>query len=104
MKWMKYLLCVGCGCLFFLAAEMGDTQGSLVEKGHLKRNSCGQGELVYELYVDGLEEEAIKTSISVPEQQLSKEEFDACISEVLEILRTNMVGENLSLVVYKILP
>ena len=97
MKWMKYLLCVGCGCLFFLAAEMGDTQGSLVEKGHLKRNSCGQGELVYELYVDGLEEEAIKTSISVPEQQLSKEEFDACISEVLEILRTNMVGENLSL-------
>lgn len=97
MSWGKYLLCIGCGFLFFAAAELADTQGSFVENGQLKRSSCGQGELTYEFYVEGLEEEAVKTSISVPEQQLSQEQFDACVPKVLEILQSQMIGENPSL-------
>ena len=97
MKWKKYVLCVCAGVFLFLCAELADSRNSSVEKGMLYRNPCGKGDAVYEFYVDGLGEEKEKMSLTVPEQQMSKEQFSSCVPEIVELLCERMAGENVSL-------
>lgn len=97
MKWKKYVLCVCAGIFLFLCAELADSRSSSVEKGMLYRNPCGKGDAVYEFYVDGLGENKEKMSLTVPEQQMSKEQFSSCVPEIVELLCERMAGENVSL-------
>ena len=97
MKWKKYVLCVCAGVFLFLCAELADSRNSSVEKGMLYRNPCGKGDAVYEFYVDGLGEEKEKMSLTVPEQQMSEEQFSNCVPEIVELLCERMAGENVSL-------
>lgn len=97
MKWKKYFLCVGGGIFLFMAAELADSRSNSVEKGMVYRNPCGKGDAVYEFYVDGLGEEKEKISLTVPEQQMSKEQFLECVPKIVELLCERMLGENESL-------
>jgi len=92
----KYVLCVALGVGFYLLAECLGQEAASVEKGVLYRNSCGQGDVVYQLLVDGLEE-PFSIEICVPEQELSEEAFRAYVPEMAELLLERMVGENSSL-------
>ena len=112
-KWFRYLACVGAGVVLYLAAETVDSASSVVENGKLSRNPCGQGEAVYEFYVDGLvsgmegtvdnpvdggtEGQGISVVIQVPEQKLTAEQFAERLPEMVEILCERILGENASL-------
>ena len=97
MKWNKSLICVCAGILLFLAAELVDTRSSYVEKGVLYRNPCGKGDAVYELTVEDAEGRELKASLTVPEQKMTEDEFRKCIPEMMELLCTEILGENTSL-------
>lgn len=98
-RYGKYGICVGTGCILFFLAEFVEAAGNPVEKGVLRRNPCGQGDVVYEFYVDGLEdgESSMEASVSVPEKRLTKEQFSDCVDEAAMLLRQRMLGENASL-------
>lgn len=100
-RYGKYLLCVGAGLMFFLAAEASDHWNASVENGRLFRNPCGKGDAVYEFYVDGLEageqEEEIPVYLQVPEQKLTREKFLECLPEMAETLCMEILGDNPSL-------
>lgn len=93
---VKYILCITAGIFLFGAAEFADKQGASVEKGVLKRNLCGQGEAVYEFYVEGLGEYGTEqpVTLQVPEQKLTAEQFHRCIPEAAELLMERILGEN----------
>lgn len=93
----KYIACAGAGIVFFLLAEISDMQGDGVEKGVLHRNPCGQGEAVYEFYVDGLGRERIEAMVTVPEQKMSEEEFRESVPEAAGLLCSRILGKNPSL-------
>lgn len=84
------------GLLLFLAAEVVDSGAGVVENGSLRRNPCGKGDMVYEFYVDGVELSS-EVKFSVPEQRMTKEEFQARIPEIMEVLCETIRGENVSL-------
>lgn len=88
------LLCIGAGVGLYLAAEFVDSTGVSVEKGRLLRNPCGQGEAVYEIYVEELD---TAMTIAVPEQRMTEPEFRERIPEIAEILCEKILGENASL-------
>ncbi len=98
-RYGKYGICVGTGCILFFLAEFVEAAGNPVEKGVLRRNPCGQGDVVYEFYVDGLEdgESSMEASVTVPEKRLTKEQFSDCVDEAAMLLRQRMLGENASL-------
>ena len=98
-RYGKYGVCVGTGCILFFLAEFVETAENPVEKGVLRRNPCGQGDAVYEFYVDGLGsgENSMEVSVSVPEKRMNKEQFSDCVDEAVTILRQRMLGENASL-------
>jgi len=87
-------LCVGVGVLLYLAAEFVDVTGSSVENGRLLRNPCGQGDAVYEVYVEEMD---AAITITVPEQQMTEEEFREKVPEIVEMLCERILGENRSL-------
>lgn len=97
MRRKKYLLCVIVGILFFIAAEAADNQSRSVEKGILFRYPCGKGDAEYEFYVEGLGEKREKISLTVPEQQMTKEQFEESIPEIKEELNKRILGDNPSL-------
>lgn len=84
------------GLLLFFAAEVVDSGAGVVENGRLRRNPCGKGDMVYEFYVDGVELSS-EVKLSVPEQRMTKEEFQAQIPEIMEVLCETIRGENVSL-------
>ena len=98
-RYGKYGVCVGTGCILFFLAEFVETAENPVEKGVLRRNPCGQGDAVYEFYVDGLGggENSMEVSVSVPERRMNKEQFSDCVDEAVTILCQRMLGENASL-------
>lgn len=93
MKWKKYLLCLGAGAVFYLAAEAVSGDSSL-ENGVIKRNPCGQGDAEYHFYVDGLEEKPVAIDISLPEQKLTKEQGEEILPHAVELLCERSRGEN----------
>lgn len=95
-RYGKYAVCIVGGVVFYLLAEVFGQDGSFVENGRLYRNPCGQGEAVYKIIVNGLEED-FTVELSVPEQELSEELFRSSVSEMAGILLERMVGENPSL-------
>lgn len=84
------------GLLLFFAAEVVDSGAGVVENGRLRRNPCGKGDMVYEFYVDGVELSS-EVKLSVPEQRMTKEEFQARIPEIMDVLCETIRGENVSL-------
>lgn len=94
---MRYGLCIGAGIFLFLAAEAAGLGEETVENGVLRRKPCGQGDTVYEFYVDGLEESRVEAFVTVPEQRLTEKEFHECIPAAAELLCSRILGENLSL-------
>ena len=96
---MKYVCCAAAGILLFGAAEFVDHRDSLVDKGLLKRNPCGQGEAVYEFFVEGLEADGTDSAVTleVPEQKLTAEQFHRCVPEAADLLMERILGENESL-------
>jgi len=95
-RYGKYVLCIVSGIVFYLMAEALGKESDSVENGVLYRNPCGQGEASYELVVEGLEE-PFSIGLSVPEQELSEEAFQALVPEMAEVLLERIVGENPSL-------
>lgn len=93
---VRYIFCIAAGILLFCTAEFADKRESSVENRLLKRNLCGQGETVYEFYVEGLEADGAKSEVilQVPEQKLSAEQFHQCIPEAAELLTERILGEN----------
>ncbi len=98
-RYGKYGVCVGIGCLLFVLAEFVEAAENPVEKGVLRRNPCGQGDAIYEFYVDGLGggENSMEVSVSVPEKRMNKQQFSDCVDEAVTILCQRMLGENTSL-------
>ena len=98
-RYGKYGVCVGIGCILFFLAEFVEAAENPVEKGVLRRNPCGQGDAVYEFYVEGLEngKNSMEVSVSVPEKRMNKEQFSDCVDEAVMILCQRMPGENASL-------
>ena len=94
---MKYVLCIIAGFTFFLLAEIMDGSRAVSRDGTLRRNEWGQGDAVYEFYVDGLEEGRLEARVTVPEQKLSEQEFEQRIPEIADILCVRILGENSSL-------
>lgn len=94
MKRKKYLFCILAGILLFILAEAADSQSASVEKGIIYRQPCGKGEAEYAFYVDGLGEQREKISISVPEQQLSGQQFKENVPEIKKLLSERILGEN----------
>ncbi len=92
----KYVICIVVGFLLYLAAESLNTASNGVENGILKRNPCGQGEMMYRFSVDGFSEE-FSVEIAVPEQELSEEQFRKRVPEMAELLLQRILGENPSL-------
>lgn len=84
------------GLLLFFAAEVVDSGAGVVENGRLRRNPCGKGDMVYEFYVDGVELSS-EVKLSLPEQRMTKEEFQARIPEIMDVLCETIRGENVSL-------
>ena len=97
MKWKKSLLCIGIGVLLFLAAEMGDSQSTYVENGVLYRNPCGKGDAVYEFFVEDASGRKMKTSLTIPEQKMSENEFRARLPEIEKVIVTKILNGNVSL-------
>lgn len=95
MKWKKYLLCLGGGAVFYLAAELA-SGGSSLEKGVIMRNPCGQGDAEYHFYVDGLEEKPVAMDISLPEQKLTKVQGEEILSQAVDLLCERSRGGNSS--------
>lgn len=94
---VQYGICIGTGIFLFLAAELAGLGEKNVENGILYRNACGQGDAVYEFYVDGLDERRIEASVIVPERRLTEKEFHECIPAAAELLCFRILGENSSL-------
>ena len=97
MKWKQSLVCIGAGVILYFIAEAVDGGSADVENGVLYRNPCGQGDAVYEFYVEDEEGRELKTSLTVPEQKMTEEEFHQRIPEMVETLCMEMLGENSSL-------
>lgn len=97
MRWKRSLICIGAGILLFLIAEVVDSRSAHVEKGVLYRNSCGQGDAVYEFYAEDEDGRELKTSLAVPEQRMTKKEFHERVPEMTEMLCIEILGENSSL-------
>lgn len=93
---IRSFLCVMMGILLFFAAEAVDSGGGTVENGRLPRNPCGKGDRVYEFYVDGLELSS-EVNLLVPEQRMTKAEFQERIPEIAEVLCGQICGANESL-------
>lgn len=92
----KYVFCVAAGALFYLTAEILENGTDPVENGVLKRNPCGQGDMLYEFSVDGLND-TFSVELYVPEQELSEEQFHELVPEMSEVLLQRILGENSSL-------
>lgn len=96
-KYLPGAACIAAGVLFYMAAEFMESGKQKMDSGILWRNEVGQGDLIYEFYVEGLEEEPQLISVTVPERVLTDEEFDRIIPEASEILCERILGDNLSL-------
>ena len=91
---VRSFLCIGAGVLLYLAAEVVDSAGTSVENGRLFRNPCGQGDAVYEIYVEELD---TAVTVLVPEQRMTETEFREKIPEMADVLCMEILGENKSL-------
>ena len=92
----KYVVCFAGGLVLYLLAESLRQEMNSVDNGILYRNPCGQGDASYSISVNGLEE-PFSVELSVPERELSEEEFFASVPEMAELLMKRIVGENTSL-------
>lgn len=93
----KYGVCVLAGILAYGAVELLSSGGESISSGRLRRSPSGGGDLSYEFYVEGLEEEAVPVTLNVPEQKLSAEQLQDVLPEVAALLCERIIGENLSL-------
>lgn len=93
-----YALCVGTGILLYLLAELSSGGGKRgPESGILKRRQTGQGGEVYQIFIDGLEEEETFVTVEVPEQKISGVQLKEILSQAAELLCERIQGENESL-------
>lgn len=91
---LRSMLCIGAGIVLYFAAEIVDSAESSVENGRIFRNPCGQGDAVYEIYVEEL---GNSVTVIVPEQRMTETEFQERIPEIADVLCEKILGENHSL-------
>ncbi len=72
-----------------------DTSG--ISEGELERNPVGGGDRVYEFLAEGIGEDALDISVTVPERVLTKEEFYASVDDAMELVFERIKGDNVSL-------
>lgn len=94
----KQLLCIVLGLLLGAAAEASARMEQPLRDGYiLERKAFGQGEIQYELMVEGLKEEAVPLKVELGEQVYTKEEVRKIYETILEELPFHILGENTSL-------
>ncbi len=89
--------CVAGGFLMFALSGLLAEPPSGITEGKLERNPVGGGDHVYELIVEGLDDDALDLAVTVPERTLTREEFDASVDDALELLFMRIAGSNFSL-------
>lgn len=97
-RWKKQIVCVGLGLVLGGAAQMlARTDTGLTEGYVLARNGYGQGEASYQIYVEGLEEEAVPLDVNLAEQVYTEEEAHNIYTVIMEELPLYILGDNISL-------
>lgn len=93
------IVCILCGVLLYGAAQLAQSGDSVLREGkYLKRNSYGQGDLEYEVLVEGLAEgREMAVPIRLKERIYTQEEADQVFDQVYEVLCQTILGENKSL-------
>lgn len=97
-QWKKQLACIVLGLAFGAAAQMQNGAGQDFSQGYrLLRNSYGQGDASYEIYVEGLEDEAVPVEIELSERAYTQEEAYKVYRTIMEELPRYILNDNISL-------
>ncbi|PNV60816.1 hypothetical protein C0033_16620 [Clostridium sp. chh4-2] len=96
MKGKKQIVCILLGAAAFAAAKISSWSeyGDITS---LNRPSYGQGDVSYQVIVEGLEEEEIPLIINVSDRLIGEEEWDETGRQIIDSLPERILGENQSL-------
>lgn len=95
----KQILCILCGVLLYGIAQAAGEGGGILRDGqYLKRNTYGQGDIEYEVLVNGLaDDREIAIPVRLKERVYTEEEADRIFDLAFDTLCQKILGENISL-------
>lgn len=97
-RWKRQLVCMILGLALGVAAQVqSGIQQQHADGYTLPRNGYGKGDASYQVYVEGLEDEAVQVDISLSEQVYTQEEAHRACEAVMEELPGYILGDNSSL-------
>lgn len=94
MVFKKQILCVAGAILCFLLAEWVSGMEDIGKLGYIRRNSYGEGQAEYGLWVEGLSEEPLPVQILVEERAYGKEEANAVFDDIMAGIGERIAGDN----------
>ena len=94
----KQLACVAAGLALGMGAELASGTESALRDGRiLDRSSYGQGDVSYELMVEGLREDDVPVEVVLREREYTRREAGETYQKVMDMLPQLILGDNPSL-------
>ncbi len=88
---------LGAAALYGVLTMTASDSDIVSEEGRIKREGYGGEEQIYEVWVEGLEEQAVSVTVAVDSQIYTKEEADTAFAQVMENMEERIRGENRNL-------
>lgn len=85
---------LGAAALYGVLTMTASDSDIVSEEGRIKREGYGGEEQIYEVWVEGLEEQAVSVTVAVDSQIYTKEEADTAFTQVMENMEERIRGEN----------
>lgn len=94
-RWKKQMFCVGAGAALYLLMEVTDGSGGAIT--YLKRGTYGEGEVSYNLLVEGIGESTVSLDVQLEERIYTKDQAEDVFREIYENISADILGNNTSL-------